>query len=81
MAKTSTTMRVLLSCTCLNRKPIARYGRTLEGLARATQGWMNRGGHGNPNHTPTIQVEAMRFARSPKDETALRRHLAQEAVR
>jgi hypothetical protein len=81
MAKHKTTMRVMLSCTCIPHHITARYGSTLDGLTRAALGWMDRGGHNNPNHQPTIQVEVLRFQRSTREGTTVRRHLAQQAAR
>jgi hypothetical protein len=81
MAKNKTTMRVLLSCTCIPHHTTARYGSTLDGLTRATRGWMDRGGHGNPNHMPTIRVEVLRFQRAATKEAILRRALSGQAER
>ena len=75
MAKTKTTMRVMLSCTCIPGRTQARYGSTLDGLTKATRSWMDRGGHDNPNHQPAIRVEALRFQRSATQEAALRQRL------
>lgn len=75
MAKQATTMRVQLSCSCLPARRQYRYARSLDGLVQATRAWMDRGGHGNPNHTPTIQAEAQGFVRSTKHEAALLRAL------